>query len=149
MNRTQSSQGIGGTSSARALAFTFAGFRLDPGARQLMQPDGSPVKLSSRAFDMLVLLVARRGETLTKRWLLREVWPDVVVGENNLNQAVVAIRRALGDNTEPRCFVQTVPGRGFCFIGDVRVDAAACAIAEPAGGAVFTVADYFNAPPSS
>ncbi|MGV3592503.1 MAG: winged helix-turn-helix domain-containing protein [Gammaproteobacteria bacterium] len=102
------------------------------------------MKLSSRAFDMLVLLVARRGETLTKRWLLREVWPDVVVGENNLNQAVVAIRRALGDNSEPRCFVQTVPGRGFCFVADVQTDETSSRfVAEPRGGEIISVADYF------
>ncbi|HEY0961757.1 MAG TPA: transcriptional regulator [Pseudomonadales bacterium] len=124
--------------------FEFAGFLLDAGARQLRRLDGSHVKLSSRAFDMLVLLVAHRGETLTKRRLLRDVWPDVVVGENNLNQAVVAIRRALGDNTEPRRLVQTVPGRGFCFVGDVRIDAAMQAVA--ASEPVYTVADYFSAP---
>lgn len=124
--------------------FRFAGFLLDAGARQLKRLDGSPVKLSSRAFDMLVLLVAHRGATLTKRLLLRDVWPDVVVGENNLNQAVAAIRRALGDNSEPRRFVQTVPGRGFCFVADVQVvKEAARLIAEPRRDAVITVADYF------
>jgi len=124
--------------------FAFAGFVLDAGARQLKKLDGSPVKLSSRAFDMLVLLVAHRGATLTKRALLRDVWPDVVVGENNLNQAVVAIRKALGDIAEPRKFVQTVPGRGFCFVADVEiVGEAARLIAEPRRDGVITVADYF------
>jgi DNA-binding winged helix-turn-helix (wHTH) protein len=130
--------------SAHRAVYAFTGFRLDAGARQLARIDGSPVKLSSRAFDLLVQLVARRGETLTKRRLLREVWLDVVVAENNLNQAVAAIRRALGDNSEPRRFVQTVPGRGFCFVADVQlIDAGLRVVAEPQGGAIVTVADYF------
>lgn len=124
------------------VAVEFGSFRLDPGARRLLRADGTVLKLSSRAFDTLVVLVAHRGETLTKRALLRAVWPDVVVAENNLNQAIAAIRRALGDDTEPRRFVQTVPGRGFCFVADVQ-PAGAERVAEPRSERVITVADYF------
>ena len=127
--------------------FEFAGFRLDTAARRLSTLDGAPVKLNSRAFDTLAALVARRGETVAKRCLLRAVWPDVVVGENNLNQAIAAIRRALGDNTEPRHIIQTVSGRGFCFVAEVQ--AAGSGVAGPAvqrREGIVTVADYFNAP---
>jgi DNA-binding winged helix-turn-helix (wHTH) protein len=128
--------------------FSFGGFRLDAAARQLKGRDGKPVKLSSRAFDLLVQLVSHRGETLTKRHLLREVWPDVVVSENNLNQAIVAIRRVLGDDTEPRRFVQTVSGRGFCFVAWVQsADTRATVVQEPITEGIVTVADYFNVPP--
>jgi len=126
--------------------FEFAGFRLEPAARRLTRLDGTPLKLNSRAFDTLAALVARPAQTLSKRFLLRQVWPDAVVGDNNLNQAVAAIRKVLGDNAEPRRIIQTIPGRGFCFISNVRV----CAAAPqqlPAEASrretVVTVADYF------
>ena len=65
--------------------------------------------------------------------------------KNNLNQAIVAIRRALGDNAEPRRFVQTISGRGYCFVAAVRASSVtSLRVAEPSRGEqVFTVADYF------
>ncbi len=126
--------------------FAFAGFRLDLNARLLLKCDGTRVKLNSRAFDTLAVLVARRGETLTKRFLLNEVWPHVVVGDNNLNQAIAGIRRALGDSDHARRIIQTIPGRGFCFVVDVQVvDVTPPQLpGEPVRReAVVTVADYF------
>jgi DNA-binding winged helix-turn-helix (wHTH) protein len=130
----------------RDVEFEFAGFRLDPDARLLLKRDGTPVKLNSRAFDTLVVLVARPGATLSKRFLLNAVWPDVVVGDNNLNQAIAAIRRALGDNDATRRIIQTIPGRGFCFVAEVQVVASSMlpALTEaPCRDAIVTVADYF------
>jgi DNA-binding winged helix-turn-helix (wHTH) protein len=124
----------------------FAGFRLDPAARQLTRLDGTPVKLNSRAFDTLAVLVARPAHTLTKRFLLHQVWPDVVVGDNNLNQAVAAIRKVLGDSDEPRRIIQTVSGRGFCCVAEVQVrekNARAPAIHANHRDTIVTVADYF------
>jgi DNA-binding winged helix-turn-helix (wHTH) protein len=126
--------------------FAFAGFRLDLNARLLLKRDGTPVKLNSRAFDTLAVLIAKPGETLSKRFLLHEVWPHVVVGDNNLNQAIAAIRRALGDNDETRRIIQTIPGRGFCFVADVQVIALAPtqAVADLSRrDTIVTVADYF------
>ncbi len=98
----------------------FAGFRLDPGRRQLNAADGTPVSLNSRAFDTLLALVARRGEILSKQELLETVWPRVIVEENNLNQAISALRKALGDNQDRHRIILTVPGRGYCFVAEVR-----------------------------
>jgi DNA-binding winged helix-turn-helix (wHTH) protein len=126
--------------------FEFAGFRLDLNARLLLKCDGTHVKLNSRAFDTLAVLVARRGETLSKRFLLNEVWPHVVVGDNNLNQAIAGIRRALGGSDHARRIIQTIPGRGFCFVAEVRVvDVTPPQLpGEPVRReAVVTVADYF------
>ena len=124
----------------------FAGLRLDRSARLLTRRDGTPVKLNSRAFDTLAALVARPGESLSKRFLSNAVWPHVVVGDNNLNQAIAAIRRALGEHAETCRLIQTIPGRGFCFVADVCVveDGVTPAAAElPRFETVFTVADYF------
>jgi len=126
--------------------FEFAGFRLDLSARLLLRRDGAPVKLNSRAFDTLAVLVARPGETLTKRLLLNAVWPHVVVGDNNLNQAIAAIRKALGDTDATRRIVQTVPGRGFCFTADVTKRDAVAPLSSHAvtqREVVPTVADFF------
>jgi DNA-binding winged helix-turn-helix (wHTH) protein len=92
------------------------------------------------------VLVARPGEILSKRFLLNTVWPTVVVGDNNLNQAIAAIRRALGEIVDARRIIQTIPGRGFCFVAGVHVvDAHMAPGVEELSGrdTVITVADYF------
>ncbi len=130
----------------KALELEFAGFRLDPTGRQLCAADGTPVKLNSRAFDTLLALVVRPGELVTKRSLRNAVWPDVVVGDNNLNQAIAAIRKALGDTSDPRRFIQTISGRGFCFIADVHTVGLAppqMRAEPPQREAILSVADYF------
>jgi DNA-binding winged helix-turn-helix (wHTH) protein/TolB-like protein len=102
--------------------FEFAGFRLDVQRRQLTTHDGTPVVLNSRAFDTLLALVARRGETLSKQELLEAVWPNAVVEENNLNQAISSLRKALGDNRDDARgrVILTIPGRGYCFVAELK-----------------------------
>jgi len=134
------------TELEREKEFTFAGYRLDLAARQITTRDGTPLKLNSRAFDALAVLIAHRGETVGKRALLRAVWPDVVVGDNNLNQAIAAIRKALGDSAEPRRIVRTIPGRGFCFVADVDVTdrrSRHTPLDTASRDVIVTVADYF------
>jgi TolB-like protein/DNA-binding winged helix-turn-helix (wHTH) protein/thioredoxin-like negative regulator of GroEL len=103
-----------------ARSFEFGGFRLDAAQRSLFDPQGSPVPLPSRAFDVLLFMVARPGELLDKAAILKAVWPTTVVEEGNLSQCIFALRRAFGDTaTEPR-FIATVPGRGYQFVAQVR-----------------------------
>lgn len=135
-----------GDGQDKEVEFEFAGYRLDANARQLLKRDCTPVKLNSRAFDTLVVMVKRPGQVLSKRFLLNAVWPHVVVGDNNLNQAIAAIRRALGDDGATRRIIHTIPGRGFCFVADVQrvALAAPLPVAEPPQReAIVTVADYF------
>jgi TolB-like protein/DNA-binding winged helix-turn-helix (wHTH) protein len=116
------------TSDARS--FEFGGFRLDAAQRSLFDPQGSQVPLPSRAFDVLLFMVARPGELLDKAAILKAVWPTTVVEEGNLSQCVFALRKAFGDTaTEPH-FIATVPGRGYQFVAQVRETAAV--IAPPA-----------------
>lgn len=130
--------------TASAREYEFAGFRLDPAARQLTTLAGAPVNLTSRAFDTLTCLVSRAGAIVAKRVLLREVWAEVVVGDNNLNQAIAAIRRALGDSSEPRHIIRTIPGRGFCCVAEVQVREKRRPAREPnQREPIVTVADYF------
>jgi DNA-binding winged helix-turn-helix (wHTH) protein/tetratricopeptide (TPR) repeat protein len=102
-----------------SVIYEFAGRRLDPVRRQL-ELGGKPVALFPRCFDALLLLVERRGELLDKDFLLRALWPDVVVEENSLAKVISDIRRALGESRDGGC-IETVPRRGYRFVAKVGV----------------------------
>lgn len=92
----------------------FGKFRLDPGDRALTH-DGTPVKLGSRALDILCALALAGGDTVTKDELMARVWPGVLVEENNIQVQISALRKALDRGGESH--VVTVPGRGYRLIG--------------------------------
>lgn len=99
----------------------FDDFTLDQSAAELRK-HGIPVPLKARYFDTLSLLVRNPGELITKDRFFDQVWAGVTVGDESLTQAIKEVRKALGeDGTAPR-LIQTVPRRGYRFIGDV-VDA--------------------------
>jgi DNA-binding winged helix-turn-helix (wHTH) protein len=101
------------------IVYIFEGFRLDAGRRQLSSSGGVVVPLNSRAMEALVMLVSSAGELVTKRQLLEGVWPAAVVEDNNINQCILAIRKALGESAGSNRFVMTVPGRGYRFVAPV------------------------------
>jgi DNA-binding winged helix-turn-helix (wHTH) protein/Tfp pilus assembly protein PilF len=103
----------------QAHAYEFGDFRLDAGKRLLFDHDGRPLSLTPRAFETLLYLVERSGAVLDKDELIRAVWPDTVVEENNLNQLISTLRRILGDDRARHRYIMTVPGRGYCFVADV------------------------------
>jgi DNA-binding winged helix-turn-helix (wHTH) protein len=98
--------------------YVFGPYRLDARERQLLR-DGVPVPLPPKAFDLLVALVAQAGHLRMKGELLREVWPDTFVEEANLSYTISQLRTALGDNGELHQLIETVPRRGYRFIGPV------------------------------
>lgn len=102
----------------RAARHAFGPFVLVPG-RQLLLRDEEPIRLGGRALEILVALVERPGEVLTKRALMTRVWPDTVVDESNLKVNVAALRRALGDTTSPPRYIATVVGTGYRFVGAI------------------------------
>ena len=104
-----------------SLHYGFLGYRLDSSSRRLLNPEGNAVALNDRAFDTLCCLVANAGQTLSKDFLLAAVWSTEVVEENNLNQAVLTLRKALGDDSRNPVFIRTVTRRGFCFVAPVEV----------------------------
>jgi serine/threonine-protein kinase len=113
--------------------YEFEGFRLDADRRQLRSPSGELLDVPARAFDTLVFLVEQRNGIVSKERLMKAVWPRSVVEENNLTQAISALRRLLGDErTEPR-FVLTVPGRGYRFVARVAESAPPAASPGPSG----------------
>ena len=94
----------------------FGRFRFDIGQRELSR-DGVPVRLGSRALDILSVLASARGDVVTKDELLARVWPGLVVEENNLQVQVSALRKALDQETSGQSHLVTVPGRGYRLIG--------------------------------
>src|SRR5262245_26385081 len=99
--------------------FAFGPFRLLVRRRELIA-HGVPVSLGQRALDILLVLVTRHGQLVTKNELMNEVWPGVVVEENNLQVHISALRKALGDEKGERRYLLTVAGRGYRFVHPVE-----------------------------
>jgi predicted ATPase len=76
--------------------------------------DGQLIRLGSRAFDILELLIDARGKLVTRDTIRRTVWPDTIVEENNIQVHVSSLRKAFGDD---RGLIETVPGRGYRLNG--------------------------------
>jgi DNA-binding winged helix-turn-helix (wHTH) protein len=96
----------------------FGCFRLSV-AERLLERNGSPVKLSGRALDVLISLIERAGEIVDKRDLMALVWPDVTVDENSLRFHIAVLRKALGDGQAGARYLVTCPGRGYCFVSPI------------------------------
>jgi predicted ATPase/DNA-binding winged helix-turn-helix (wHTH) protein len=99
-------------------AISFGSFRLLPSQRLLLEGD-KPVRLGSRAFDVLTALVERAGEVVGKEELIARAWPQTLVGEANLKIQVSTLRRVLGDGQGGHRYVVTVTGRGYNFVAPV------------------------------
>jgi Tol biopolymer transport system component/DNA-binding winged helix-turn-helix (wHTH) protein len=97
--------------------YEFGAYRLDPFARVLSVGD-RPIALAPKSFDLLLLLVDRRGRVLERNELLRELWPDTIVEEANLTFQISTLRKALGEDGSK--WIETVPKHGYRFMGPVR-----------------------------
>lgn len=103
--------------------YTFGDFHIDVASRQLLRGDGTPIPLTPKVFDTLLLLVTRSGEVLDKETLIAAIWPNRVVEENNLTQNISALRRVLGASAGDHRFILTEPGHGYRFVEPVQVTA--------------------------
>jgi DNA-binding winged helix-turn-helix (wHTH) protein len=101
-------------------AISFGPFRLVPTQRLLLEDD-NPVRLGSRALDILTALVERPGELVGKDELIARVWQGTFVEEGNLKFQVSALRRVLGDGRAGRRYIATSPGQGYRFVAPVSV----------------------------
>ncbi|WP_306557993.1 MULTISPECIES: ATP-binding protein [Bradyrhizobium] len=88
--------------------------------KRLLEKNGAPVKLGSRALDILRLLVQRAGEVVSKNELLAFAWPGLVVEEINLRVHIAEIRKALGDGKQGARYIENVPSRGYCFVASLH-----------------------------
>ncbi len=100
-------------------SYEFGGFRLDGLKRQLRDSENKLLDIPARSFDALLFLLERRGQDVSKEQLMKALWPRTIVEENNLNQAIFALRRALGDDVSAPRFIMTLPGRGYRFVADL------------------------------
>ena len=95
--------------------YRFNQFTLSP-QRRILVRDGQEVPLIPRYFDLLLLLIERRGEAVHRRDIFDRVWSDAIVSDSALSQAVRTIRRTLGDDSREPRFIRTVSRHGYRFI---------------------------------
>src|SRR5688572_13370531 len=102
---------------SRRTRLRFGVFEVDLAAGELRR-QGLKVKLHDKAFQLLIALLDRSGELVTRQELQRHLWPaDTFVDfDNNLNNAISRLREALGDAADNPRFIETVPRRGYRFI---------------------------------
>jgi DNA-binding winged helix-turn-helix (wHTH) protein len=98
---------------------SFGSFRLLP-AQRLLLDGNKPVQLGSRALDVLIALVERPSELVSKEELMARVWPKIFVDPANLAVHMSALRRALRDGRDGNRFFINVPGRGYVFVAPVK-----------------------------
>ena len=111
---------------AHSVVYRFDRFELVPETEELRK-NGTRIHLPPQPFRVLQLLVERAGEIVTREEIQRTLWGDEVFVdyEQGINTAIRRIRFALNDNAEMPRFLQTLPRRGYCFVGRVEVVASA------------------------
>ena len=102
------------------VVYEFGEFQLDRDERVLRRGPAL-VPLTPKATDILLALIDHRGHIVEKADLMQQVWPDTAVEEGNLSQNVYTLRRVLSDADGKCPFIETVPRRGYRFVGSVRV----------------------------
>jgi len=107
-----------GSAGATPPDVAFGPFRLLATQFLLLEGD-NPVQLGSRALEILIALLERRGELVSKQDLMARVWPNVFVEPANLTVHMSALRRALRDGRDGHRFIVNIPGRGYCFVAAV------------------------------
>ncbi len=99
------------------MVYRFGGFTLDDGTRRLLWNDGE-LHLTSKAFELLTMLLAHRGLAVSKADVQERLWPATFVQETNIAGLVAEIRRALRDSASKPLFVRTVYRFGYRFAGE-------------------------------
>jgi predicted ATPase/DNA-binding winged helix-turn-helix (wHTH) protein len=100
----------------------FGPFQLYPAAR-ILKKNLDPVDIGGRAFDILVALLRRPNEIVTKRELFELVWPNIHVDDGSLRTQITYLRKALGEGEGEARYIRNVAGRGYCFVGTVTTGA--------------------------
>jgi DNA-binding winged helix-turn-helix (wHTH) protein len=99
---------------------SFGPFRVLPTQFLLLEGD-KPVRLGSRALEILIVLLERPGELVSKQELMTRVWPDIFVEPANLTVHISALRRMLRDGQDGNRFIINIPGRGYSFVAEIEV----------------------------
>jgi DNA-binding response OmpR family regulator len=99
--------------------YEFGPFCLEAAERRLLR-NGEMIPLTAKVFDLLLLLVQNSGHLIEKEEIMREVWFDSIVEDNNLTVSMSTLRRALGEEHGQHGYIKTVPKRGYRFEAPVR-----------------------------
>lgn len=99
--------------------YEFGPFRLEPDQHLLLRA-GQPLRLSPKAFELLVLLVRNAGQLVAKELIMEALWPGSFVEEANIPVLISSLRKVLGDR-EDEPYIQTVPKKGYRFTSEVTV----------------------------
>ena len=99
--------------------YEFGPFRLDA-EREILLRDGKPISLTRKTFQILLVLVQRQNEVVSKDDLMKAVWPDTFVEEGNLTRHVFMLRKALGESPQDRRYIITVAGQGYRLAESVQ-----------------------------
>jgi adenylate cyclase len=128
-----------------ASAWQVGTWRIDAVTGELRR-GGETVRLEPKVAEVLVHLARRAGEVVSRDELLTAVWPGVVVGDDALTQAIIKLRKALGDDAKRPAYIETLSKRGYRLIAPVAhaADAAAAVSAAATAG---TLAAATAAPP--
>src|SRR5258706_9422822 len=102
---------------SKGFIYEFGNFVLDPQERVLFS-DGQPVHLAEKVFDTLLLLIEHNGRLVTKDEMLASIWDESFVEEGNVAKNVSRLRKILNANGEE--LIETLPRRGYRFLGDVN-----------------------------
>ena len=98
--------------------YEFGPFRLELREHRLLR-QGARIPLTGKAFQTLRVLVEARGNLVSKQDLMTAVWPETAVEENNLDRNISTLRKALGEQSNGRPFIETVPRVGYRFLAPV------------------------------
>jgi DNA-binding winged helix-turn-helix (wHTH) protein/tetratricopeptide (TPR) repeat protein len=98
--------------------YEFNGFRLEGAQRRLLYR-GQPVPLKGKILDLLLFLVEMRGQLVLKDDLMKKIWPDAIVEENNITVSMSILRKTLGEDHSKPKFIETIPRQGYRFIAEV------------------------------
>jgi DNA-binding winged helix-turn-helix (wHTH) protein len=99
----------------------FANFQVD-WERETLSRDGERVRMQSKVYQTLVVLLSQPGDIVTREEVARRVWPQrsQANSDANVNTAINKLRQALGDSAENPTYIETIPRRGYCFIASLE-----------------------------
>lgn len=100
-------------------SYRFGNFELDLAGECLLR-DGEKLNINRRMFQVLRLLIERRGEIVSKNEFFEEVWEGDFVEDNNLTVAITSLRKVLGDNAKHARFIENIPRKGYRFAAAIE-----------------------------
>jgi DNA-binding winged helix-turn-helix (wHTH) protein len=124
-------------------SYAFDPYLLDPMRGVLMRGD-TPVPLSQRSFEALLVLVQHSGAVVSKETLMTTLWPKTYVEEANLAQHISVLRKALGETPQDRRYIVTLSGKGYRFAEPVRIVPTRGHIEELSGESLAQYREFFG-----